>query len=218
MDDSPDNPLNKNPWLVITASDYEGHMSSSNVGQLAFLNESFKSVLTETRPKSILVVGCTTGNGLEHVDFGVTERVAAVDINESYLTILRERFGGQGERIETICSDINSCRFYPESFDLIHCALLFEYVDVEETLTNIENWLTPEGRLSTILQLEDARLGAVSETPFVSLKLLAKSMNLIEPKQFDKMADSAGLSLVAESIKELPSGKQFRLSTHRRQI
>jgi ubiquinone/menaquinone biosynthesis C-methylase UbiE len=217
VNDSPDNPLNKNPWLVITASDYEGHMSSPNVGQLAFLSESFKFVLTETRPKSILVVGCTTGNGLEHVDFKVTVQVAAVDINESYLAVLRERFAASGDCVETICSDINSCRFYPESFDLIHCALLFEYVDVEETLTNIENWLAPEGRLSTILQLDDAQLGAVSETPFVSMKLLANSMNLIEPKQFDKMAYTAGLSLVAESIKELPSGKRFRLSTHRRQ-
>jgi ubiquinone/menaquinone biosynthesis C-methylase UbiE len=218
VNEAPDNPLNKNPWLIISASDYEGHMSNPNVGQLAFLNESFKSVLAETKPKSILVVGCTTGNGLEHIDFGVTEQVVAVDISESYLTVLRERFAAIEDRIETICSDINSCRFYPESFDLIHCALVFEYVDAEETLTNVENWLTLEGRMSTILQCEDARLGAVSETPFVSMKLLANTMKLIDPKQFDMMADAAGLSLVAEAVKELSSGKRFRLSTHRRQI
>lgn len=216
MELSAESPLNKNPWLVISAGDYEGHMSSPNVGQLAFLSESFKSVLAERRPKSILVVGCTTGNGLEHVDFNITERVAAVDINESYLAVLRERFAAHSDRIETICSDINSCRFYPESFDLIHCALVFEYIDVEETLTNVENWLTPEGCMSTIIQLEDARLDAVSETPYVSLKLLANTMKLIEPREFDSKADEAGLSLVSESVKELPSGKRFRISTHRR--
>ncbi|MBI5464431.1 MAG: class I SAM-dependent methyltransferase, partial [Ignavibacteriales bacterium] len=139
------NSPHENPWLRISAADYEGHMGSPNVGQLTFLNESFKSVLAERKPKSILVVGCTTGNGFEHIDYTVAERIAAVDINDSYLAILRERFGKHGDKIETICSDITSCRFYPESFDLIHCALLYEYVDVEETLAVIADWLTPGG-------------------------------------------------------------------------
>ena len=35
----------KNPWLDIPLDDYEGHMSSADVGQLQTLNKLFKEVV-----------------------------------------------------------------------------------------------------------------------------------------------------------------------------
>jgi hypothetical protein len=70
-----------NPWLSIPAADYEAHMASPEVGQLQFLNAVFKETLARQRPKSLLVPGCATGNGFEHIDFTVTRRIVAVDIN-----------------------------------------------------------------------------------------------------------------------------------------
>ena len=57
-----------NPWLTIPAEDYEAHMASPEVGQLQVLNQLFKMVLEEHRPESLAVLGCSTGNGFEHID------------------------------------------------------------------------------------------------------------------------------------------------------
>lgn len=81
----------ENPWLDIPLDDYEGHMSSPAVAQLQALNELFAAVLASLRPKSLVVFGCAAGNGFEHIDPCVTERVVGVDINPAYLQALKER-------------------------------------------------------------------------------------------------------------------------------
>jgi len=54
-----------NSWLRIPASDYEGHMSSSNVAQQQFLAQIFKELLNKHDSSIIALLGCATGNGLE---------------------------------------------------------------------------------------------------------------------------------------------------------
>jgi SAM-dependent methyltransferase len=83
-----------NPWLSIPASDYEGHMAA--VGQLAALGTVFRDVYVQTRPGRLAIVGCATGNGIEHVDPNVTSEVIGVDVNAEYLSRARARFGGRG--------------------------------------------------------------------------------------------------------------------------
>ena len=83
-----------NPWLTISAEDYEAHMASPEVGQLQVLNQLFKVVLEEHRPESMAVLGCSTGNGFEHIDPSTTRRVVGIDINPSYLAVARKRFLG----------------------------------------------------------------------------------------------------------------------------
>ena len=75
----------KNPWLSIPIDDYEGHMGSPAVAQLQPLSELFAGVLASSRPKSLAVFGCAAGNGFEHIDPSITERVVGVDINPAYL-------------------------------------------------------------------------------------------------------------------------------------
>jgi len=70
-----------NPWHTIQAEDYEGHMASPDVGQLQVLNKLFKTVLEEQRPVSVAILGCSTGNGFEHIDTAITRRVVGIDIN-----------------------------------------------------------------------------------------------------------------------------------------
>ena len=70
-----------NPWLTITAADYEGHMASPNVDQLSLLANTFKEALEQHNCDTVALLGCATGNGLEHVKRECTHRVTAVDIN-----------------------------------------------------------------------------------------------------------------------------------------
>ena len=131
----------QNPWFQIPADDYEGHMSDGNVRQQQALNEILKNVLAEYSPESLCVLGCTTGNGFEHINMQVTKRVVGVDINREYLEILHNRFGKQIPGMKLICNDLKELDLPADSFDLIHAALIFEYVDVDKTLNKISNWL-----------------------------------------------------------------------------
>jgi hypothetical protein len=64
-----------NPWLDIPEADYIGHMNSPAVGQRPVLGRLLGEALETVRPKVVLVLGCSTGNGLEHVNPAVTSRI-----------------------------------------------------------------------------------------------------------------------------------------------
>ena len=193
-------------------------MSSPDVDQLRFLSEAFKAIMFQYHPARVLVAGCTTGNGFEHIDFDSVERVVGVDINPEYLSILRERYEVYMQKIELVCNDINACTFMPETFDLIHCALLFEYVDPVETVRNMVRWLSRRGVLAVVLQLPDDKLKDVSDTRFSSLKRLESIMHLVEPEEFDAIVLSEGLKQVRKEIRQLTSGKKFYMTVFAKAI
>ncbi|OGU62582.1 MAG: hypothetical protein A2V66_06530 [Ignavibacteria bacterium RBG_13_36_8] len=199
----------KNPWLEIPASDYEAHMSSPQVGQLQMLNEIFKDTVNRLQPISLCVLGCTTGNGFEHIDWTKTKRLAAIDINQEYLNIAKERFYDDSVDIEFRCVDVNSSAIGKNEFDLVHAALFFEYVDVESVLIKIFNALVKEGILSVVLQQPDEEHSAVTKTEFTSLEKLAPIMKLVEKEEFKKAAERTGLLEIESSNLELKSIKKF---------
>ncbi|HKI78155.1 MAG TPA: class I SAM-dependent methyltransferase [Ignavibacteriaceae bacterium] len=199
----------KNRWTEVTASDYEGHMDSPHVGQLKFLNKLLKDVLEEYKPASLAIPGCTTGNGFEHIDFEITKNVLAVDINSEYIKILREKFSDNLDKIESVCSDIDSFDFAQRKFDLVHCALIFEYVNVPALVNKIFNALNKNGRLTVLLQLPHESASPVSKTDFDSIKNLIGFVNLVPPAEFNEIAVNAGFNKESEKIYKLESGKEF---------
>jgi SAM-dependent methyltransferase len=204
-----------NPWLRIPASDYENHMGSENVGQLQVLSRIFKEALEKFRPRRLAVLGCATGNGFERIDPEVTRRIAAVDINPDYLRILEERFKHKLNGLESICSDLLECSFDRSSFDLIHGALIFEYVDPEKALSKIVEWLEPEGILSVALQLPSRESGAVTETRYKSLELLEPAMRLVDPEEFSRRVETFGLSLRHSREVDIKLGKKFYVAYYK---
>jgi len=91
-----------NPWTVVPAADYERHMGPQGVDQLAPLSAIFEEVYAAAQPDRLLVLGCATGNGLEHVNPAVTKRIVGVDVNLQYLGVARQRFIGLGARLELV--------------------------------------------------------------------------------------------------------------------
>ena len=203
---------NQNPWLSIPASDYEGHMSSETVGQLPVLNRIFENVLKDIPSKYLAVLGCGTGNGFEHINPQITERVLGIDINPEYLSILRKRYGSKLQMLELICSDLNtySC---PDNFlDLTYAALIFEYVDFKKILKRISNWLMTEGTLAVVLQLPSLESKMVSATSYCSLKSLEPMMHLVNPEIFSETAEKCGLEISKEIEIPLKLGKRFMVT------
>jgi ubiquinone/menaquinone biosynthesis C-methylase UbiE len=206
----------QNPWLSISASDYEGHMNSETVGQLPVLNHIFDNVLKDVPSKKLAVLGCTTGNGFEHINPQVVERVLSVDINPEYLSILQRRYGSKLPMLELVCSDINTFSCPDNSFDLIYAALIFEYVDFVKILKRIFNWLAMNGTLAVVLQLPSLESKMISETPYSSLKSIEPIMHLVNPQTFNETAEKCGLKKSKEIEIPLKLGKQFLVSYYKK--
>ena len=198
----------ENPWLRIPVEDYEGHMSHEKVGQLQALNIIFKSVLNLSQGKKICVLGCTSGNGFEYIDTDKVEKVVGIDINSEYLNVLEKRYGSRIPNLKLICDDIIKVKIPAKSFDLIHGALIFEYVDYVKILIKITKWLKIKGMLAIVLQLPDES-PPVSESPYESLELLSPVINLIEPESFCSAAKEVGLKKISGYEYDLNTGKKF---------
>ena len=162
-----------NPWLHIPAEDYEGHMGSGGVDQLDALDRIMGAIYADVRPRRLVILGCGTGNGFRHIDPEVTVRAVGVDINPAYIEIARRRHPGLKGILELSCSYAEKCAFDPGSFDMVHAALLLEYLEPEPMISKIASWLVPGGTASFVIQEPGGGNGPVSETPFKSLMALA---------------------------------------------
>ena len=72
---------------------------------------------------------------------------------EQDLGICRQRFFHLGPMLELFCTSASAWRAPPQSFDLIHAALIFEYLHPEPLVAQIAGWLADHGTASVVLQL-----------------------------------------------------------------
>jgi SAM-dependent methyltransferase len=200
-----------NPWLEISAADYEEHMGPNGVGQLSVLSEVFGQEYGRLMPGRLAVLGCATGNGLERVDPGITHRTVGVDLNQQYLEIARARLTRLGKRLELICAPLETCEFESESFDLIFAGLVFEYVEPEPLIRRATSWLAPGGVFCVVLQLPSRTCPAVTPTGCQSLKKLERIMNLVPPGDLKQMFRQCGLTSGDSQEIPLRFGKQFHV-------
>ena len=70
--------------------------------------------------------------------------------------------------LKLVESDLLSCSLKPCSFDLIHAALIFEYLAPERAAPKLAGWLTPGGVLAVVLQLPSPESKMVSQTEYTS--------------------------------------------------
>lgn len=212
-----------NPWLSVEADDYDGHMAHESVNQTRLLANCFREALEWTSPRRAALLGCATGNGLEHVDATRCERMLGVDLNPDFLAIAAQRHGERlGTKLELREADLGdpeaaAAALPPGSFDLIHAALLFEYLDPAVLLPVLAAALAPGGVLAAVLQLPVTGKGAVSESPYVEgVRILEPLLKLVPTERFADASRSAGLELIREEERPSSSGKGFHLSLWRR--
>ncbi len=195
-----------NPWTVVPAADYERHMGPEGVDQLAPLSAIFQESYLAAQPDRLLVLGCTTGNGLEHVNPAVTKRIVGVDVNLQYLGIARQRYFHLGPRLELYCQEAEKFRSPPGSFDLVHAALLFEYLHPEVLVRKIAEWLGDQGTCSVVLQLPG---GEGPLAPTKTLQIIEKAMKLVPPGELTRLFEHYGLHRKRAHTVPLKHGKSF---------
>jgi len=206
-----------NPWIEVAPADYEAHMTSPEVAQLPVLAEIIARDLAAYRPRSLLVVGCATGNGLQHIDPAVTMRVAGLDVNPDFLAVARQRHCARLPGLELIQGDIFDPALAPGAFELVHSALVFEHVPWQPALRRVAGWVAPAGVLSVVLQLPSAEVAAVSPTAIANrYPDIAREMRLIDPIDFAALARELGLTEEASARIPLPGGKAFLATRYRR--
>ncbi len=195
-----------NPWTVVPAPDYERYMGPDGVDQLGPLSAIFQDAYLSAQPDRVLLLGCATGNGLEHVNPAVTQKVTGVDVNLQYLGIARQRFMHLGPKLELFCSEAEKFRAPPGSYDLVHAALIFEYLHPEVLVRRISEWLAPAGTASVVLQLPG---GDAPAAPSKTMQLIAKAMKLVPPDELTRLFEHYGMSRKRARTIALKHGKSF---------
>jgi SAM-dependent methyltransferase len=181
-----------NPWTLVPAAEYERHMGPEGADQLRPLAAVLGRACADLRPRRLLVLGVATGNGLEHVDPAVTERVVGVDVNIQYVAVARQRFARLGPRLELYCVDLEKVELPPASFDLVWAGLVLEYVDLAAAAPRIAGWLAPGGSLVVAL-LHPPAGEAVGPAAGERLRAVGEAMRLVSPEELAGHLAAAGL-------------------------
>lgn len=204
-----------NPWLNVPLADYEGHMNSAGVEQLAALSELFAEALAYCGPESVAVIGVAGGNGLDRIDSMLTSRVVGIDINPDYLDAVRQRYG-QMQELELICADLGERTVVCPPVQLVHAALVFEHAGTGACLDNVLGLVGEGGSLSVVLQLPSDAAPGVSKSQFASMQTLSAGFVMIHPADLRAVIQTRGFATVGERRRELPAGKAFWMGIFKR--
>lgn len=205
----------KNPWLMIPSADYEAHMSSPNVRQLELLRTVLRDLLEEFQPRSLVVPGCATGNGFEHVRPEVTSRVTGIDINPEYLAVARGRYEARIPGLTLMCADIAEVELPPASADLVYAGLILEYVELRPTIEKFCRWLRPGGVLALVIQLGGPEEN-VTRTGYPAVQRLASVLRPVDPAVLEELAERNSLLLIRAARMEPVPGKVFVAALYRK--
>jgi len=201
--------LPSNPWLSIPLEDYEGHMGLPSIGQAQALSAEFGRLLCQYQPRSLVLVGCAGGNGLEWVDSAVTCRTVVLDINPDYVETTRKRYEERIPGLEALACDI--AMFDPallrKPVGLVFSGLILEYVPLLPVLQTLREMLRQGGILGCVLQEKSDVLSDVSPSPFTSLSRLSCHMHLVSPEVLVAISGAIGLRLIERRRCIMPNGK-----------
>jgi hypothetical protein len=197
-----------NPWLAVSLSEYERHMSSAEVQQLGVLSDLFAEAIGRCRPFSIAVLGIAGGNGLDHIDSSITARVVGLDLNPLYLETVRQRYSHL-LGLELHCLDLSEQQFQSEPVEFVHAALIFEHAGTGSCFENAISMVVPGGNLSVVLQLPSESGQIVGTSQFSSIQNLKSHFSLISPAWLRESLTPRGFRLIYETTRKLPAGKGF---------
>jgi hypothetical protein len=205
-----------NPWTHIALPDYEGHMALPAIGQAAMLAEEFQRAVAESQPRTVTLLGCAGGNGLEALCDLNLERIVCVDINRDYLAILQQRYQSRLANLECHACELEVFRS-PAPVDLVFGGLVFEYARLDEAVVSVARLLADGGHFYALLQLPAAGLATVSPSPYAEvLASVGTFFRYVDGDTFINVALKHALQLVGRHLVHLPSGKSFAVLRFRR--
>lgn len=196
-----------NPWTKVDLNDYERHMSLESVAQLQVLNEMMRTQIYDYAVSDIMILGIAGGNGLNHIDTSIIQRVYGVDINAGYLSSCRERFINLGNIFTTIQADLTDETIELPHADLVIANLILEYIGYASFVQNIRH-IAPK-YVSVIIQINKGE-GFVSDSPYIhSFDSLNEIYNRIDSAALIEIMMNSDYTLLKTSKRNLPNNKAF---------
>ena len=195
-----------NPWEKISLDDYEKHMSLDSVRQLQTMNCMMHDQFASYPVSTAIVLGVAGGNGLEHISTDKYTTVYGIDINESYLSTVKERYGDIGGVLKLLKTDlINEADKLPCA-DLVIANLLVEYIGYE-AFKNAVIKISPE-YVSCVIQINTGDAGWVSDSPYLhSFDCLDEVHHQMDNSELTEAMNDIGYSCILQDRAELPNGK-----------
>jgi Methyltransferase domain len=205
-----------NPWEKISLSDYEGHMALPTVGQATMIVNELLSSVDELKPKSLAILGCAGGNGLDELSTYSFDRLVCVDINASYVSELESRYVRRIENLECHVCEVERLKI-PGHLDLVFGALIFEYTRQDEALAAVEELLTEGGWFIALIQMPASDVATVSPSPYSkALSVVIGFFRYVSPSNFICSAEKKGLKFISQQPIMLASGKMFMVLKFRK--
>lgn len=199
------------PWALVPAAECEADLVRS--GERELLATLFGKVYAARRPRRLAVLGVGTGDGLEHVDVRVTGRTVGVDLNLSCLAVARQRHMRLGATLELLCADLEAARLPAGAFDLVHAALVLEYVDPAAAIGRLAGWLAPGGAASFVVALEG---GEPPPPPGAALRAALAAARAVPPEELRARCAAAGLEELRAFVVPLPAGRRVFAALYER--
>lgn len=196
-----------NPWKNIKLSDYENHMKLDAVKQLQTMNVMMKKQFYQHPVKSIMILGIAGGNGLEHIDPQIIEKVYGVDINHDYLVECIARHLELEEVLECLCIDLTDENTILPYADMVIANLVIKYIGYECFQKTILK-LKPK-YISCIIQI-NVDDGFVSDSPYLHVfDDLDRVHHQMEEEMLCKTMEKIDYQLASKTEHFLPNGKKL---------
>jgi hypothetical protein len=202
-----------NPWLGIPLGDYEGHMALPEIAQAQMLANQLRMAAEMNKPRSLALIGCAGGNGLESIIGGSASRIVGIDINPSFVETTYNRFRKHFPRLQLYAESIENLQSTIEPVDMIFAGLVLEYVDVHRAIQTMRALCASNGKLMIVLQNPGDRFHPVSPSPYASLKRLGGFMQLRSADEVISAARETGFAFLTNDQITLSSGKEFSTLT-----
>ncbi len=197
-----------NPWEEISLSDYEKHMSLESVRQLQALNEMMKIQFEAYPVDSAMILGVAGGNGLEHVKQEKYKKIYGIDINEEYLSAVKERYSCLDDILECCRIDLTEGSDSLPEAELVIANLFIEYVGYEAFKKVIIK--SKAKYVSCIIQINTDEETWVSDSPYLhAFDRLDAVHHQMEENTLLKEMDKIGYTLLKTAEYPLPNGKKL---------
>ena len=196
-----------NPWEDIDLNSYENHMSLGSVFQLQTMNKMMKDQFYAYPVQSVMILGVAGGNGLEHIDKRVFNKVYGVDINRNYLDACINRYPELHGVFEAVCADLTQETDELPYADLIVANIFIEYIGYE-CFQKAVRQISPQ-YVSCIIQInEDAAF--VSDSPYLHVfDRLDEIHYQMEETALVNTMEQIGYRKIVQIDEDLPNGKKL---------
>lgn len=197
-----------NPWIEINLSDYENHMSLDSVKQLQSMNLTMKKQFNDYDVHSVMIMGIAGGNGLEHINKEKYDKVYGIDINESYLQAVKERYKELSGVLDCLNVDIISEMDKLPEAELLVANLLIEYVGYE-VFTKAVVKVNPK-YVSCVIQINETEKQWVSDSPYIHAFDGLDSVHCeMEENELTDAMKKIGYEIIKKAVEGLPNGKSL---------